>query len=76
MFVHDADMSCLRQGDVLEHIPFPLLASQELSVLGRIAYYAGSTPSLSAIARLHRDDPSWLTAQVPIRPSYCRLAML
>jgi len=36
MFVEHADMSCLRQGDILSNLPFPLLRSGKLSFVGKI----------------------------------------
>jgi hypothetical protein len=74
MFVQDADTTCLRQGDVLKDILYPLLSSQEVAVLGRLTEAQDSPPALSAITRLHRNDPNWLTAQIPVRLSYCCVA--
>ncbi len=72
MFLQDADMTCLRQGDILRDIPIPLLASQEIAVLGRIDPAAsGSAPALSPLAKPHRNDPNWLIAQLPLRRCYC-----
>jgi len=74
MFVQDADATCLRQGDVLKDILFPLLAPQEIAILGRFTVGEDLPRPLSAIARVHRNDSNWLTAQVPVRPSYCCVA--
>jgi hypothetical protein len=74
MFVQDADTTCLRQGDVLKDIPYPLLSSQEVAILGRFVEGPDSPRPLAAIARVHRNDPNWLTAQVPVRLSYCCVA--
>ena len=73
MFVEDADIACLRQGDILEGIPFPLLRAEDLVLLGRINPQAAQspTPALSSVTRTHRDDPNWLTAQLPVRLSFC-----
>jgi hypothetical protein len=72
MSLQDADMTCLRQGDILRDIPVPLLASQEILILGRIDPSAsGSAPALSAVTKAHRQDPNWLTAQLPVRRCYC-----
>src|SRR5437867_6472410 len=73
MFIRDADLTCLRQGDILAGIPFPLLKSDEIAILGRLL---GETPmplapTLSAVPRVHRGDPNWLTGQVPMRLSFC-----
>jgi len=72
MFVEDVDMACLRQGDVLRDIPFPLLDSSKLAFLGRTTLDASraETPSLASISHTHREDPNWLTAQVPVRLSW------
>jgi hypothetical protein len=72
MFLQDADMTCLRQGDILRDVPIPLLASPEIAVLGRIdATASGSAPALSPLTKAHRKDPNWLTAQLPVRRCYC-----
>jgi len=73
MFVPEADMSCLRQGDILKEIPFPLLSTQDLLVLGSVAEHQGQSQrrSLVAVTRVHRQDPDWVTAQIPIRFCYC-----
>ena len=36
MFIEHADMTCLRQGDILNHLPFPLLRSGKISFVGKI----------------------------------------
>jgi len=36
MFIENADMTCLRQGDILNHLPFPLLRSGKVSFVGKI----------------------------------------
>jgi len=73
MFVSAADMSCLRQGDILDGILFPRLSSTETRILGRISSGPSqpTVPSLSAVTATHRDDPQWLVAQVPVRVSFC-----
>jgi hypothetical protein len=72
MFLRDADMTCLRQGDILRDIPIPLLASAEITFLGRIdPTGSGPTPALSPLTKAHRNDRTWLTAQLPIRRCYC-----
>lgn len=72
MFVRDADKRCLRQGDILERVPYPLLASAEMSVLGRFVKptQPSGVPDITAVTRVHRDDPNWLVAQLPIRLSF------
>jgi len=73
MFVSVADMKCLRQGDILDGIPFPRLSSGETSILGRLPLESSqpSTPQLPAITNTHREDSQWLIAQLPVRLSYC-----
>jgi len=75
MFVGDADFErdCLRQGDILERVPFPLLDLSNLPVLGQIQ--GGKTefqyPMLTTLLRQHRDDPHYFTGQLALRLSYC-----
>ncbi len=68
-------MTCLRQGDVLEGVPFPRLASAEISILGRISPEPSqpAVPKLSAVTNPHREDQNWLVAQVPVRLSFCAI---
>jgi hypothetical protein len=75
MFVEVADTTCLRQGDILEGIPFPRLAAGEISILGTISHETPQphVPRLTAATSTHRDDPSWIAAQVPVRLSYCAI---
>jgi hypothetical protein len=75
MFLQVADMTCLRQGDVLEGIPFPRLSFAEISILGRITSEAlqPSVPKLSAVTNQHREDQNWLVAQIPVRLSFCAI---
>jgi hypothetical protein len=73
MFLEDADMTCLRQGDILEGIFFPRLDSREVVLLGKVSagHLQSAAPSLDAVTSVHRDDPAWLTAQLPVRRSFC-----
>jgi hypothetical protein len=73
MFAEAADVTCLRQGDILEGIPFPRLSSAEISVLGRMSAEAmqPAVPKLAAVTNVHREDQNWLTAQIPVRLSFC-----
>jgi hypothetical protein len=75
MFVGVADTTCLRQGDILEGIPFPRLAAGEMSILGIISHETPQphVPCLTAATMTHRDDSSWISAQVPVRLSYCAI---
>jgi hypothetical protein len=36
MFINDADMTCLRQGDILGSMPFPIMRTGKLSYIGKI----------------------------------------
>jgi hypothetical protein len=73
MFLEDADMTCLRQGDILGGIFFPRLDQGDVVILGKVTSggHQSYVPILDAVTSVHRDDPSWLTAQVPVRRSFC-----
>jgi hypothetical protein len=73
MFVEAADVTSLRQGDILDGIPFPRLTMSDISLLGGISAEPSqpALPKLSIVTATHRDDPNWLIAQIPIRLSYC-----
>jgi hypothetical protein len=75
MFLDVVDKTSLRQGDILEGIPFPRLSSAEISLLGKIYEETSqpAVPKLSAVTSTHRDDSSWLVAQVPVRLSFCAI---
>src|SRR5947209_5504680 len=61
MFVADADMACLRQGDILKNIPYPLLDTAELRIIGRPPEGDPWDPkSFSAEAITIRDSPAYL----------------
>jgi hypothetical protein len=36
MFINDADMTCLRQGDILGSMPYPIMRAGKLSYVGKI----------------------------------------
>lgn len=76
MFVEAADLTRLRQGDILEGVPFPRLGADDVAVLGRInpTRPQPATPSLITNTQTHRDDPHWLTVQIPARMSLCVIA--
>jgi hypothetical protein len=73
MFVEVADVTCLRQGDILKGIPFPRLNLAEIPLLGTVSIEGShpAIPTLIAKTHPHRDDPNWLTAQMPVRVSFC-----
>jgi hypothetical protein len=55
MFIENADMTCLRQGDILSNLPFPVLRSGKLSFVGKIdPPTPGSEP---AFVPLPSEDP-------------------
>jgi hypothetical protein len=67
------DIASLRQGDILEGVPFPLLESAKMHVLADIS----QTESFSTIPvlspRLHelRGDNEWTTTVSPVRFGFC-----
>ena len=67
------DFASLRQGDILEAVPFPLLESANLQLLGEVEPNKDftSVPSLTASLRTHREDREWTTALVPLRFGRC-----
>ncbi|MGA3126071.1 MAG: hypothetical protein ABSD13_05105 [Candidatus Korobacteraceae bacterium] len=67
------DAASLRQGDILEGVPFPLIDHLQLQVLGTIAHDQdfSSLPPISATPRQHRDDKEWTTAIAPVRFGFC-----
>jgi hypothetical protein len=75
MFLDAVDGTCLRQGDILEGIPFPRLSSSEISLLGRMDQETSqpAVPKLSAVTSTHRGDSNWLVAQVPVHLSFCAI---
>lgn len=72
MFADAPDGKTLRQGDILERIPFPLLASSSLRVLGAIDVEGTDKPypKIEAALIQHRDNPNYFTAQVPMSLSF------
>jgi hypothetical protein len=73
MYVAIAQMerNCLRQGDVLDALPFPIMDS-ESAVLGKIDHESGIQiphPKIVAIPREHRSQKDCLTMQIKTRLS-------
>jgi len=68
MYIGGADMTCLRQGDIVRDIPFPLLKLDQLVLLGK-----SESPATSSFAPIFESTPrgNWLTAQVPVAFSHC-----
>jgi len=77
MFVSDADFnqSCLRQGDVLEAIPFPILDSRAISILGQLdeakTKASFPVPQIATLLDNHRSDPNFFWGQVKMRLCHC-----
>jgi hypothetical protein len=75
MFHPEAEMEIdrLRQGDILEEIPFPLLDLKQVNVLGEIQPGGSVKPFPSITTKLHphREDPHYFWGQVPMRLSHC-----
>ena len=67
------DVASLRQGDVLQGVPFPLLEHDRIHILGSIPPEQdfGSIPAIEAGTHQHRDDRQWLTGVVPLRFGLC-----
>jgi hypothetical protein len=69
------DLASLRQGDILEGVPFPLLDNAKLQLLGDIApdQDFSSVPPLTPSLHRHREDPEWTTASCPVRFGHCAI---
>jgi hypothetical protein len=67
------DIASLRQGDILEGVPFPLLETSRIQLLGDIENDQDFTtaPPLTPKLHKHRDDPNWTTAVCPVRFGCC-----
>ncbi|MGA6984853.1 MAG: hypothetical protein WBZ01_02260 [Terriglobales bacterium] len=67
------DVANLRQGDILEGIPFPLIDHSTLQVLGAIKLDRdfNALPEIAAKTHKQRQDAEWLTALVPVRFGFC-----
>jgi hypothetical protein len=65
MFVPAADATCLRQGDILASIPFPLIRPQAFAAMGTYAPIGGDggVPRFDPVTSTHREDPYCLTVQ-------------
>lgn len=74
MFIEESnvDRGCLRQGDILERIPFPLLQLEDLTVLGKINSQPSELPypNIDTALTTHRKDPNFFTGQALMRLSY------
>lgn len=67
------DVASLRQGDILEGVPFPLLESANIQILGDISsnHDFSSLPILSPRLHRHREDHEWTTGVAPLRFGFC-----
>jgi hypothetical protein len=67
------DVATLRQGDILEGIPFPLLDHRTLQLLGNIQTDRdfNGAPEITPATHKQREDREWLTALVPVRFGLC-----
>ena len=65
MFAAEADPNCLRQGDILASLPFPLIKPQALAAIGTYNPIGGEggAPLFTPVTSSHREDPGWLTLQ-------------
>jgi hypothetical protein len=63
------DFGSLRQGDILEGVPFPQLDLQMLQLLGKIPPESNynTQPTINPATQELRQDREWLTAVLPIR---------
>ncbi len=73
MFVSEADRRSLRQGDILAAVPVPLLRVDGIAFISRVSPGRLGTPVPGVVPTTHvwREDPHWLTAQLPVRLSFC-----
>jgi hypothetical protein len=67
------DVANLRQGDILEGVPFPLIDPADLHLLGAVQFDGdfNSVPELKAVTHVHRRDTEWVTALLPVKFGYC-----
>jgi hypothetical protein len=67
------DIASLRQGDILEGVPFPLMDHGKMQVLGAISQDRdfNAIPVISPKTHQHRDDREWVTAIAPVRFGFC-----
>lgn len=67
------DIASLRQGDILEGVPFALLDHKTIQLLGTIVLDQdfSTIPNISAATHRQREDPEWLSAVIPIRFGFC-----
>jgi len=66
------DASCLRQGDIISGVPFPVIDA-DAAILGQIdpGFDVSVTRPLTVIPRTHRNQPNYITMQVKARVEPC-----
>jgi hypothetical protein len=69
------EIASLRQGDILEGVPFPLMDHEKIQILGSIAQDQdyNNVPPISSKTHQHRDDREWVTAVIPVRFGLCAI---
>src|SRR5690349_21244782 len=60
MFINDADTTCLRQGDILANIPFPMAAAQKTSFLGTASIHAPGDLAFAPQSKVIRNLPMYV----------------
>ena len=67
------DYGSLRQGDILEGVPFPLLDVRTLQLIGTIRpdQDYNSVPIIEVKTHEQRQDREWVTAVAPVRFGFC-----
>lgn len=67
------DVASLRQGDILEGVPFPLIEPAELQLLGTVRADRDFTdiPEVQVTTHNHRQDNQWVKALLPVRFGFC-----
>jgi len=71
MFVTEADTTCLRQGDILSNVPFPLIKPQEFAAIGTYSPTGG--PDGGVLFRPVEStvrEQVWFTSQILTRLSF------
>jgi hypothetical protein len=66
MFIADADLTCLRQGDILANVPFPQVKAADTRFLGAASLETLGTLTFNAHAKIVRNLPMY-TCQVETR---------
>lgn len=74
MFVDDGEMQreCLRQGDILGKIPYPLIDLAKLQILGQIQEDTSDLPypSITTARVTHRNDTNYFTGMLTMRLAF------